>query len=154
LITARGADPPAGAGFVPFAGEGFALLLPSKWNPSSEQEFGSGTILRCGWSTQYPFVPQAPGNVACKVPETPVAWTSNLLITVCCLYQLFTTVFDKMCRYADNFDAVNSLVVVESNSDKKSIEEYGSPEKFLEGLGFLFGKQAFAGEQHLQMLST
>lgn len=33
------------AGFVPYAGEGFALLLPSKWNPSREQDF-PGTILR------------------------------------------------------------------------------------------------------------
>lgn len=32
-------------GFVPYAGEGFALLLPSKWNPSKEQDF-PGTILR------------------------------------------------------------------------------------------------------------
>jgi len=27
-------------GFVPYAGEGFALLLPSKWNPSKEEDFG------------------------------------------------------------------------------------------------------------------
>jgi hypothetical protein len=25
-------------GFVPYAGEGFALLLPSKWNPSKETD--------------------------------------------------------------------------------------------------------------------
>lgn len=36
---------PFPAGFVPYAGEGFALLLPSKWNPSKEQDF-PGTILR------------------------------------------------------------------------------------------------------------
>ena len=28
------------AGFVPYAGEGYALLLPSKWNPSKEREAG------------------------------------------------------------------------------------------------------------------
>ena len=28
------------AGFVPYAGEGFAILLPSKWNPSKEDDFG------------------------------------------------------------------------------------------------------------------
>jgi hypothetical protein len=27
------------AGFVPYAGEGYALLLPSKWNPSKERDF-------------------------------------------------------------------------------------------------------------------
>jgi hypothetical protein len=50
-------------------------------------------------------------------------------------------------RYADNFDAVNSLVVIEQKTDKKTIEDFGAPEKFLEGLGYLFGKQAFAGEE-------
>eukprot|EP00887_Chlorella_sp_A99_P005998 scaffold27.g5998.t1 len=33
------------SGFVPYAGDGFALLLPSKWNPSSQKEF-PGTVLR------------------------------------------------------------------------------------------------------------
>jgi hypothetical protein len=33
------------SGFVAFNGDGFALLLPSKWNPSREQEF-PGTALR------------------------------------------------------------------------------------------------------------
>ena len=35
-------------GAIPFAGEGFAVLLPSKWNPSATaayQEF-PGTVLR------------------------------------------------------------------------------------------------------------
>merc|ERR1712188_292156 len=27
------------SGFVPFSGDGFSLLLPSKWNPSKEQDF-------------------------------------------------------------------------------------------------------------------
>ncbi|KAL6775859.1 PSBP1 [Auxenochlorella protothecoides x Auxenochlorella symbiontica] len=33
------------SGFVPYAGEGFALLLPAKWNPSPERDF-PGTVLR------------------------------------------------------------------------------------------------------------
>jgi hypothetical protein len=33
------------AGFVPYSGEGYALLLPSKWNPSKERDF-PGTQLR------------------------------------------------------------------------------------------------------------
>ncbi|KAK9841731.1 hypothetical protein WJX74_011020 [Apatococcus lobatus] len=32
-------------GFVPFAGEGYALLLPSRWNPSREKDF-AGVELR------------------------------------------------------------------------------------------------------------
>ena len=51
---------------------------------------------------------------------------------------------------------MNSLAVIASKTDKKSIEEYGSAEKFLESLTFLFGQQAFSGEhqhQHQQGLS-
>jgi photosystem II oxygen-evolving enhancer protein 2 len=33
------------AGFIPYTGEGFAVLLPSKYNPSKEKEF-KGTVLR------------------------------------------------------------------------------------------------------------
>ena len=32
-------------GFIPYSGDGFALLLPSKWNPSKEKE-ESGVVLR------------------------------------------------------------------------------------------------------------
>jgi hypothetical protein len=32
--------------FVPYSGEGFALLLPSKYNPSKEKEY-PGQTLRC-----------------------------------------------------------------------------------------------------------
>lgn len=35
---------------IPYAGEGFAVALPSKWNPSKEEDFGAfaKTELRCG----------------------------------------------------------------------------------------------------------
>eukprot|EP00210_Caulerpa_lentillifera_P000160 g155.t1 len=33
------------SGFIPYAGDGFALLIPSKWNPSRERDF-PGTIFR------------------------------------------------------------------------------------------------------------
>lgn len=33
------------SGFVPYAGEGFAVLLPSKWNPSKEKDFAD-VVLR------------------------------------------------------------------------------------------------------------
>jgi len=32
------------SGFVAFAGDGFSLLLPSKWNPSKEKDFPSVTL--------------------------------------------------------------------------------------------------------------
>lgn len=82
------------SGFVPFAGEGFALLLPSKWNPSKEKDF-AGVVL----------------------------------------------------RYEDNFDAVNNLVVIQQKVGKGSIEELGSPDKFLQDNSFILGETAaFAGD--------
>jgi hypothetical protein len=36
----------ARAGFVPYAGDGYAMLLPGKWNPSKEREF-AGMDVRC-----------------------------------------------------------------------------------------------------------
>lgn len=32
------------SGFIPYAGDDFALLLPSKWNPSKEQDFASSNL--------------------------------------------------------------------------------------------------------------
>lgn len=37
--------PKISTGFTPFAGNGFTLDVPSKWNPSKEQEF-PGTVVR------------------------------------------------------------------------------------------------------------
>uniref|UniRef100_A0A061S851 Photosystem II oxygen-evolving enhancer protein 2 n=1 Tax=Tetraselmis sp. GSL018 TaxID=582737 RepID=A0A061S851_9CHLO len=80
------------SGFVPYAGEGYALLLPSKWNPSTEQDFPNIDL-----------------------------------------------------RYEDNFDAVNNLIVSIKPTDKKSIEDYGAPEKFLPEVTYLLGQQSFEG---------
>merc|ERR1712093_497280 len=80
-------------GFVAYAGEGFPLLLPSKWNPSKEKDFP---------------------NVA--------------------------------LRYEDNFDAVNNLVVIKEKTSKGRIEDYGSPEQFLNSVSFLLGQQSYAGK--------
>ncbi len=48
-------------------------------------------------------------------------------------------------RYEDNFDAVNNVAILSLPSDKGSIDAYGSPDKFLEQVNFLFGKQTFTG---------
>lgn len=81
------------SGFVPYAGEGYALLLPSKWNPSKERDFAGVQL-----------------------------------------------------RYEDNFDAVNNLVVIKTKTDKSSITDYGSADKFLADIGTLLGEQTYAGE--------
>lgn len=52
-------------------------------------------------------------------------------------------------RYEDNFDAVNNLILVAEKTDKGSISDFGAPDKFLESVQYLFGKQAFAGTVHV-----
>lgn len=34
------------AGFIPYQGQGFALLIPSKWNPSKERDYPN-VVFRC-----------------------------------------------------------------------------------------------------------
>lgn len=53
-----------------------------------------------------------------------------------------------MCRarYEDNADAVNNLVVISQKTDKKSITDFGGPDKFLNEFNFLLGKQVFTGK--------
>lgn len=58
------------------------------------------------------------------------------------------TWMNLMCctrSWADNGDDVNNLVVIVDKTDKKSIEDFGSPEKFLEAFSYLLGKQAYSG---------
>merc|ERR1712023_301814 len=81
------------SGFVAFAGDGFSLLLPSKWNPSKEKDFPSVAV-----------------------------------------------------RYEDNFDAVNNLVVIKEKTDKSRIDDFGTPEQFLNSFSFLLGQQSYAGK--------
>merc|ERR1719298_365921 len=81
------------SGFVAYAGEGFSILLPSKWNPSKEKDFPNVSL-----------------------------------------------------RYEDNFDAVNNLVVIEEKTSKGRVEDFGSPEQFLNSFSFLLGQQSYAGK--------
>ena len=41
---------------------------------------------------------------------------------------------------------MNNVVVLTQPTSKSSINDYGAPDKFLESLGFLFGRQSFSGE--------
>lgn len=56
-------------------------------------------------------------------------------------------------RYEDNFDAVNNLSVISQNTDKSDITGYGTPDKFLESVQYLFGKQTFTGATRLALMS-
>merc|ERR1712124_124016 len=46
----------------------------------------------------------------------------------------------------DNFDAVNNLVVIKERTSKGRLEDYGSPEQFLNSFSFLLGQQMYSGE--------
>merc|ERR1712137_1348384 len=49
-------------------------------------------------------------------------------------------------RYEDNFDAVNNLVVIKQKTDKSRIDDFGTPEQFLNSFSFLLGQQSYAGK--------
>ena len=51
------------------------------------------------------------------------------------------------CRYEDNGDAVTNMVVLVQKVGKNSIDDLGSPDKFLSDNAYLFGESAaFTGE--------
>ncbi|KAK4278918.1 hypothetical protein QN277_016692 [Acacia crassicarpa] len=52
----------------------------------------------------------------------------------------------QVLRYEDNFDANSYVTVTVTNTDKKSITDYGSPEEFLATVTYLLGKQAYFGK--------
>lgn len=81
------------SGYVPYIGEGFSILIPSRWNPSKEKEFKNVSL-----------------------------------------------------RYEDNYDFENNFIIIKEKTDKKSIEEFGSPDSFVKSIGDLFGKTTFKGE--------
>ena len=41
-----GGEPTNDSGFVPYSGDGFALLLPASWGPGKERAY-PGSVLRC-----------------------------------------------------------------------------------------------------------
>merc|ERR1711972_408965 len=49
-------------------------------------------------------------------------------------------------RYEDNFDAVNSVVVIKEKTDKSKIEDFGTPDEFLNSFSYLLGKQSYSGK--------
>ena len=50
-----------------------------------------------------------------------------------------------LCRYEDNGDAVNNVVVISRKTDKGSIKDFGSVDEFLTANSYLFGEQTFKG---------
>ncbi len=50
------------------------------------------------------------------------------------------------CRYEDNGDAVNNLLVISKQTGNKSIEDFGSPDKWLQENAKLLGEDVWKGE--------
>ena len=48
-------------------------------------------------------------------------------------------------RYEDNGDAVNNLVVITKQTGNKSIEDFGSPDKWLQDNAKLLGEDVWKG---------
>jgi len=85
-------SPPSG--FIPYSGDGYAFLLPAKYNPSRERPFPNQDVY-----------------------------------------------------FEDNFDAVSNIsVLIEPKCGKSKIEDFGSPESYLEKIGFLLGQQSYNGQ--------
>jgi len=82
------------SGFIPYAGDGYAFLLPSKYNPTRERPFPNQVVY-----------------------------------------------------FEDNFDQVTNIsILVEPKCGKTKMEDYGTPESYLEKVGYLLGQQVYAGE--------
>eukprot|EP00850_Spirogloea_muscicola_P024380 SM000717S21384 [mRNA] locus=s717:1197:2170:- [translate_table: standard] len=52
----------------------------------------------------------------------------------------------EIARWEDNFDATNNMGVIVRTATKSNITDYGSPEKFLDEVSFLLGKQSYNGK--------
>jgi len=82
------------SGFIPYSGDGYAFLLPAKYNPSRERPFPNQDVY-----------------------------------------------------FEDNFDAVSNIsVLIETKCGKSKIEDFGSPESYLEKIGYLLGQQSYNGQ--------
>ena len=55
------------------------------------------------------------------------------------------------CRYEDNGDAVNNLLVISKSTGNKSIEDFGSPDKWLQENAKLLGEDVWKGELRIQL---
>ena len=146
---------PTSAGFVPYSGEGFALLLPSKYNPSKEKEF-PGTTLRYSHQRMCSRL-----HLTCPSHRlfNALLVQSEQSLDALRSCGLHVQSFDcsdlgrcsarcerVACRYEDNGDAVNSIAVIVRSTTKQSIEEFGTPDKFLDENKNLLGAQVFKGE--------
>merc|ERR550514_309 len=53
---------------------------------------------------------------------------------------------DVVLRYEDNFDAVNNVLLIKKKTDKARMDDYGTPEQFLNTVSYLLGQQSYSGK--------
>ncbi|KAI8467465.1 MAG: photosystem II oxygen evolving complex protein PsbP [Monoraphidium minutum] len=116
------------SGFIPYAGEGFALLLPSKWNPSKEQDYASfgTTVLRYednGDAVNNIVVLAAPTD---KSDVTAYGEPEKLLEGLTFLFGKSAFVGETQSEggFAPNKVAAASLLGVSQTTDKKGKKYY------------------------------
>ena len=155
---------------MPYTGDGFALLVPSKYNPSKEVDFkgvkvtlpsrcfvlfllsfpsflcrvcARGQSMKAGPVQERTVLPPHRTHTHADCIST---YTSEALHQSCTTDKQ-TRVLWLQVRYEDNGDAVNNFVVIKVPSSKGSIESYGSPDAFLQEIQSygLLGKQAYTG---------
>ena len=63
---------------------------------------------------------------------------SGLLLAAC-------TCLHLRCRYEDNGDAVNNVVIISRKTEKGSVKDFGNVDEFLAANSYLFGEQTFKG---------
>ena len=80
---------------MPYAGDGYAMLLPGKWNPSKEREF-AGMDVRCVLLLSCAQHSSCPLGARAHAPRAR--------------------------SYEDNFDAVNNLFVLVKPAEKSKME--------------------------------
>jgi hypothetical protein len=159
------------SGFIPYAGDGFAVLLPGKWNPSKEQDF-PGVQLRCAGVpchvrrgcdlvhgdgdggrpaaldrriSSHPRSRPRPGTLECRLRGGEGAWGEDGVAASGGSPACADAPPRPCCRYEDNGDAVNNFVVLKNPTDKGKMSDFGDKAAFLNSVSYLLGRQAYSG---------
>lgn len=115
-------------GFVPYVGEGFALNLPSRWNPSKEEDFGAFAETQLRYEDNFDAV----NNLVVLTKKTDKSSVDQLGDEQAVLQQL-SFLFGKQAfagqtisegGFAPNRVSAASLLDIGSSTDKKGRKYY------------------------------
>lgn len=115
------------SGFIPYTGEGFAVLLPSKYNPSKEKDF-KGTVLRYednGDAVSHMIVIKMPsGKTSIEQFGTPDAFLAQLQAMGLFGKQAYTGSSKSEGGFAEGRYAAGSLLDIGEKKDSKGKNYY------------------------------